>query len=227
MKDNEKKEDGIEEVVSQFEEASGEDDDEVLVCKLSDEAMQFVNQFPIEGRDLILAGFQYGVMYGSHGKEPNISDLMAGILITYGQEVVPQIAKDAGIEGERFFVYDNKHYLENQIRDQKGKISVIALDTKDPYGLTELDSEYRYFILIIPDYNTPHEQSTENFQYPGNLLPFLFRTKDLTSDSVKINDIESFDLFDKTGWISIREVDEMVEKEKQQQKAEGRAEEKD
>lgn len=152
---------------------------------------------------------------------------MAGILITYGQEVVPQIAKDAGIEGERFFVYDNKHYLENQIRDQKGKISVIALDTKDPYGLTELDSEYRYFILIIPDYNTPHEQSTENFQYPGNLLPFLFRTKDLTSDSVKINDIESFDLFDKTGWVSIREVNEMVEKEKQQQKAEGRAEEKD
>ena len=48
MKDNEKKEDGIEEVVSQFEEASGEDDDEVIVCKLSDEAMQFVNQFPIE-----------------------------------------------------------------------------------------------------------------------------------------------------------------------------------
>ena len=44
---------------------------------------------------------------------------------------------------------------------------------------------------------------------------------------VKINDMESFDLFDKTGWISIREVDEMVEKEKQQQKAEGRAEEKD
>lgn len=226
MKDNEKKEDGIEEVISQLEGASGEDDDEVIVCKLSDEAMQFVNQFPIEGRDLILAGFQYGVMYGSHGKEPNISDLMAGILITYGQEVVPQIAKDAGIEGERFFVYDNKHYLENQIRDQKGKISVIALDTKDPCGLTELDSEYRYFILIIPDYNTPHEQSTENFQYPGNLLPFLFRTKDLTSDSIKIGDMESFDLFDKTGWISIREVNEMVEKEKQQQQAEKRAEEK-
>lgn len=227
MKDNEKKEDRIEEIVSQFEEASVEDDDEVIVYKLSDEAMQFVNQFPIEGRDLILAGFQYGVMYGSHGKEPNISDLMAGILITYGQEVVPQIAKDAGIEGERFFVDDKEHYLENQIRDQKVKISVIALDTKDPYELTELDSEYRYFILIIPDYNTPHEQSTEAFQYPGNLLPFLFRTKDLTSDNIKIRDMESFDLFDKTGWVSIREVNEMVEKEKRQQKTEKKAEEKD
>jgi len=166
-------------------------------------------------------------MYGAHSEEPNISDLMAGVLITYGQEIVPQIAKDAGIEGERFFVYDKEHYLENQIRDQKVKFSVIALDTKDPYGLIELDSEYRYCILILPDYNTPHEQSTDAFQYPGNLLPFLFRTKDLTSDSVKLNDMESFDLFNKTGWISIREVNETVEKEKQQQKAEEKTEEKD
>ena len=104
---------------------------------------------------------------------------------------------------------------------------MIALDTKDPYGLTELDSEYRYVILIIPDYNTPHEQSTDDFQYPGKLLPFLFRTKDLTSDSIKIRDMESFDLFDKTGWVSIREVNEMVEKEKLQQKAEKKTEEKD
>ena len=189
MKDNERKEDEMEEVVAQFEDISEEDDDEVIIYKLSNETRQFVNQFPIEGRNLILAGFQYGAMYGSHGKEPNISDLMAGVLITYGQEVIPQIAKDAGIEGERFFVYDKEHYLENQIRGQKVKISVIALDTKDPYGLTELDSEYRYFILIIPDYNTPHEQSTDDFQYPGNLLPFLFRTKDLTSDSIKIRDM--------------------------------------
>lgn len=227
MKDNERKEDEMEEVVAQFEDISEEDDDEVIIYKLSNETRQFVNQFPIEGRDLVLAGFQYVAMYGAHSEEPNISDLMAGVLITYGQEIVPQIAKDAGIEGERFFVYDKEHYLENQIRDQKVKFSVIALDTKDPYGLIELDSEYRYCILILPDYNTPHEQSTDAFQYPGNLLPFLFRTKDLTSDSVKLNDMESFDLFDKTGWISIREVNEMVEKEKQQQKAKEKAEKKD
>lgn len=53
------------------------------------------------------------------------------------------------------------------------------------------------------------------------------KAKDLTSDSIKIRDMESFDLFDKTGWVSIREVNEMVEKEKQQQKAEKKTEEKD
>jgi len=59
MKDNEKNEAEVEEVISQFEEISEEDDDddEVIICKLSDEARQFVNQFPIEGRDLVLAGF--------------------------------------------------------------------------------------------------------------------------------------------------------------------------
>ena len=88
---------------------------------MSDEERQFVNQFPIEGRDLVLAGFQYGAMYGAHSEEPNISDLMAGVLITYGQEIVPQIAKDAGIGGERFFVYDKEHYLETKSETRKSK----------------------------------------------------------------------------------------------------------
>lgn len=182
---------------------------ESVSYKFTEKGKDFLRQFPYEGRNLVLFAYMLLADYSSKDFEkPNVADLMCDVLIAYGKEVITQVINDAELEGVKFFVDDKDDIIKNAVKNHEMYVPSILLVSDDPDGIFKNpDKKYSYILRLTPDYDKPHEQSTDNFQFPGNVIPILTRIDkhpECNRDST-IDDIRMFDFFDGRGWIAVED----------------------